>query len=103
MPAYLKLEESIIDADSPLKNDCMGVSLLALLISPWAMLGLVISIMGYAALSTVATIFFMSVLLAATPKLLQLLCSCELVRSTFFFQFSGKNFFIGANQGNQNK
>jgi len=73
MAAYLKMEESIIDADSSLNNDLMGLSLLALLISPWAALGLAISILGYASLSTAATGFFMSVLLVATPKLLQLL------------------------------
>ncbi len=75
MAAYLKMEESIIDADSSLNNDLMGLSLLALLISPWAALGLAISILGYVSLSTAATVIFMSVLLVATPKLLQLLRS----------------------------
>ncbi len=75
MAAYLKIEESTIDADSPLKNSVMGLSLLALLISPWAVLGLVISMLGYTSLSAAAIVTFMSVLLVATPKLLQLLRS----------------------------
>jgi len=73
MAAYLKMEESVIDADSSLRNNVMGLSLLALLISPWAVLGLVISMLGYVSLSAAATVTFMSVLLVATPKLLQLL------------------------------
>lgn len=73
MAAYLKMEEAIVDADASLKNDLMGLSLLALLISPWAALGLAISMLGYVTLSTAATVFCVSVLLAAMPKLLQLL------------------------------
>ncbi len=73
MAVYLKMEESIVDADNALKSDLMGVSLLVLLISPWAVLGLTISMLGYAALPTEVIFICVAILCAATPKLVQLM------------------------------
>ena len=73
MAVYLKMEESIVDLDNGLKSDFMGVSLLALLISPWAVLGLTISMLGYATLSTEVILICVAILLAAMPKLVQLM------------------------------
>ncbi len=73
MAIYLEIEESIVDTDSSLTHDLMGLSLLALLVSPWAALGLAVSLLGNVILSTEMTLACVSVLLAATPRLLQLL------------------------------
>jgi len=70
---YLEMEESIADVDNALKRDLMGVSLLALLISPWAVLGLTISMLSYATLSTEVICICVAILLAAMPKLVQLM------------------------------
>jgi len=75
MAAYLKMEESIVDVDNALSSDLMGISLLALLISPWSVLGLTMSRLEYVTLSTEVVSVCVAVLLAATPKLLQLLTS----------------------------
>jgi len=73
MAVYLEMEESIVDTDTSLKDDLMGLSLLALLVSPWAALALAVSLLGNVILSTEMTLVCISVLLAAAPKLLQLL------------------------------
>ena len=73
MVVYLEMEESIADVDNALQRDLMGVSLLALLISPWAVLGLTISMLSYATLSTEVICICVAILLAAMPKLVQLM------------------------------
>jgi len=75
MAAYLKVEETIVDSETTIKNDLMGLSLLALLISPWATIGLVLSLFGYATVSFDISAICISVLLAAIPKALELLFS----------------------------
>jgi len=77
MVVYLEMEESIADVDNTLKSDLMGVSLLALLISPWAVLGLTISMLEYATLSTEAIFICVAVLFTATPKLVQLMATYQ--------------------------
>jgi len=75
MAAYLKVEETIADSEATIKNDLMGLSLLALLISPWAMVGLALSMFGYATVSFDLSGICISVLLTAIPKALELLLS----------------------------
>jgi len=73
MTVDLKMEGYAVDSDSCLKNDLMGLSLLALLISPWALLGLGVSMLGYGTLPTGLNILCALILLTATPKLILLL------------------------------
>ncbi len=73
MAIYLKIEEPVVDSNTSLQNDLMGLSLLALLLSPWAALGLVVSMLEYSTIPNQASFICVSVLVIATPKLLQLL------------------------------
>ena len=73
MAVYMKMEEAVVDVDNTVKSDLMGVSLLAMFISPWAVLGLTTSMLGYATLSTEVRFICVAVLFAAAPKFMQLI------------------------------
>jgi len=73
MAVYLKMEETIVDSNSSLRDDVMGLSLLALLLSPWAAVGLAASMFEYVSIPSQASVISVLVLMAATPKFLQLL------------------------------
>ncbi|GAV20801.1 hypothetical protein MMIC_P1775 [Mariprofundus micogutta] len=71
MQAYLKIEESYATQDNSLRSDLMGVSLLALFISPWAIIGLALSIFGVSFVTPVIVAVCMGIIIAAIPQALQ--------------------------------
>ena len=71
MPTYMKLEEDT--QESSFYDDMMGFSLLALLLSPWAIAGLVCTLFEVEFITPGMTGLSAILLLAAVPKLLQLL------------------------------
>ncbi|MFQ5518968.1 MAG: hypothetical protein ACE5E3_03095 [Mariprofundus sp.] len=73
MPAYLKIEELQDNSDISLAKDLMGISLLALLVSPWALVGLALSSLNVSFMTTEILIICISVLIVSLPKLIQLL------------------------------
>jgi len=73
MAAYLKLEENAGKHHVSLRDDLMGLSLLALLLSPWAGLGLILTIFEISLITHALALTCMLTLLAAIPKVLQLL------------------------------
>ena len=73
MAVYLKLEETMGDQHLSMRDDLMGLSLLALLLSPWAGLGLILSAFEISFMTPAFSLTCTLVLLAAVPKALQLL------------------------------
>lgn len=72
MAAYLKLEESMDSDEIPLLQDLMGVSLLALLLSPWASIGLLLTALESPVMTPGLSIASSLLLLIALPKAVQL-------------------------------
>jgi len=69
------IEESIVDYDLSLQHGLMGLSLLACLLSPWALLTSGASVLGYITVPEVVSISCALLLVVALPGLLQLLAS----------------------------
>ncbi|PJA32132.1 MAG: hypothetical protein CO187_05615 [Zetaproteobacteria bacterium CG_4_9_14_3_um_filter_53_7] len=73
MQCYLKIEESYATRETSLRNDLMGISLLALLISPWAIIGLALSIFGVNFMTSGILAGCVTTILVAIPQALLLL------------------------------
>ncbi|TLS77870.1 hypothetical protein FE236_01810 [Mariprofundus erugo] len=77
MAAYLKLEESMGTDDIPILQDLMGVSLLALLLSPWAAIGLLLTALESPVMTPGLSIASSLLLLIALPKAVQLVAPAQ--------------------------
>ncbi len=75
MPIYLEIENSQNDPEHSLRDDLMGISLLALLVAPWAIIGLTLYTFNVSFISNDLLFVCISTLLVALPKLFQLLAS----------------------------
>lgn len=73
MSAYLKIEELQDNSAISLRSDLMGISLLALLMSPWAAIGLTLYAFNVSFMTTDILAICISILFASLPKLFQLL------------------------------
>jgi len=73
MAVYLKLEETMGDQHISMRDDLMGLSLMALLMSPWAALGLLLAAFEVSMMTSALTLTCALLLLAAVPKAFQLL------------------------------
>jgi len=71
MATYLKMEEKH-SSDTSLKDDFMGISLLALLLSPLALFGVYLSAIGMPFMTHAWSLTAMLVLLAAIPEAIQI-------------------------------
>jgi len=72
MPVYLKIEESYATQDVSLRQDLMGISLLALFLSPWALIGLTLSIFGVNFITPAISVTCMATIIVAIPQALHL-------------------------------
>lgn len=70
MPVYLKIEAS--EQQTSLLDDLLGLSLIALLLSPWAIGGLIATLLEAAFVTPGMSIVSGIMLLAAIPKVVQL-------------------------------
>lgn len=73
MPVYLKSEAHMGNENISLRGDCMGISLLALMMAPWAAIGLVLEHFSFISLPDSLMMLAISTLVLAVPKLIQLL------------------------------
>ncbi|MDX8403884.1 MAG: hypothetical protein R8K54_05705 [Mariprofundaceae bacterium] len=71
MATYLKIEDSQENPNISIRNDLMGISLLALLLSPWAFICLALYTFNIALLPSEVATTCNVILIAALPKLFQ--------------------------------
>ena len=73
MAGYLKIEERYANQDISLRNDLMGISMLALLMTPWAMIGLTLSAFEASFMTQGILIACIITMIVAIPQALILL------------------------------
>ena len=73
MSANLKIEGLQNHSQISLRNDLMGISLLALLLAPLALVGVILYALDFNFMTTEVLIICIATLIAALPKLIQLL------------------------------
>jgi len=73
MPVYLKMEEVQNGSNDSLASDLMGLSSLALLLSPWALIALALFAFNIHFITMDMVMISSIILMASLPKLFQLL------------------------------
>lgn len=73
MAGYLKIEEHYGNQQVSLHSDLMGISMLALLVAPWAMIGLALSVFEVSFMTQGIVMTCIATLIVAIPQVLSLL------------------------------
>jgi len=73
MSPYLRLEENCSDHEFSLREDLMGLSMLALLISPWAVTGLVLAGLNFQFMTNELIACCALTIAVAMPQILRVL------------------------------